>query len=340
MLAIRRIYQNSIAMISFIVTTYNLEDWLLRRCLSSIVSQGLARDEYEIVVVDDESVISPQHIVDEYATQADVSLYIQQHARQGAARNLALQHARGEWIEFVDGDDYLFAGTVAPVLNVAKKHDLDLLMFGFREVSDEKPIGNVLHVPEVAPCSITTGNDYMYRHNLFGSCCMQLFRRQLLDEPRFGAPLRFTEDIYIEDEEFVTRLVWRAQRMAKVDVPVYAYYQRADSTVHSRSAEHIGELFRNYFVVLERLIDFENTIGGEPHEGVTRKIRFLAVDILRRALREHNWKERWQQSTLQLRALELFPIPVVGYSFKYRAFCLLAQCGIGRYLLRLLEKQG
>lgn len=326
-------------MITFIVTTYNLEDWLLRRCLSSIVSQGLARDEYEIIVVDDESSISPQHIIDEFAEQADITLYIQLHARQGAARNLALEYARGEWVEFVDGDDYLFADTVVPVLNVAKVNNLDLLMFGFREVSDEKPMENVCRMPEITPCTITTGNDYMSRHNLFGSCWMLLFRRQILDEQHFGKPLRFTKDIYIEDEEFVTRLVWRVQRMAKVDVPVYAYYQRTGSTVHSCSAGHTDELFDNYFIVLKRLIDFEKTLDEEPHEGVTRKIRFLAVDILRRALRESNWKKRWQQSARQLSVLGLFPIPFARYSCKYLLFRLFAQCGIGRYLLRMIEKR-
>ena len=117
--------------------------------------------------MDDESSISPQHIIDEFAEQADITLYIQLHARQGAARNLALEYARGEWVEFVDGDDYLFADTVVPVLNVAKVNNLDLLMFGFREVSDEKPMENVCRMPEITPCTITTGNDYMSRHNLF-----------------------------------------------------------------------------------------------------------------------------------------------------------------------------
>ena len=123
-------------MISFIVTTYNLEDWLLRRCLNSIVAQGLARDEYEIIVVDDESRVSPQPVVDEFVEQANITLYVQQHARQGAARNLALRHAKGEWVQFVDGDDYLFAGTIAPLLRSAEANNLDLLMFTFREVHD------------------------------------------------------------------------------------------------------------------------------------------------------------------------------------------------------------
>ena len=330
-------------MISFIVTTYNLDDRLLRRCLSSIVGQGLARDEYEIIVVDDESAVSPQHVVAEFSHQASITLYVQRHARQGAARNLALSHAKGQWVQFVDGDDYLFPHTIAPLLRSAEAHALDLLMFTFREVHDEQPIGNGNENNcqlSIVPCqlNIATGDSYMHHHNLFGSCCMQMFRRHLLDAPQHGAPLRFTEGIYIEDEEFVTHLVWRAQRMARVDVPVYAYYQRAGSTVHSRSREHTDELFSNSFAVLGRLLQFEASLAGVPHGGVTRKVRFLAVDILRRSLREPNWQERWSQSAHQLSALGLYPIPAARYSVKYSLFRLLASSRLGRWVLHVLER--
>ena len=330
-------------MISFIVTTYNLDDRLLRRCLSSIVGQGLAHDAYEIIVVDDGSTVSPQHVVDEFAHQASITLYVQRHARQGAARNLALSHAKGQWVQFVDGDDYLFPHTIAPLLRCAEANKLDLLMFAFRQVHDEQPIdncdGNNCQLSFVnCQLNIATGDDYMLHHNLFGSCCMLMFRRALLDEPCHGAPLRFTEGIYIEDEEFATKLVWRAQRMAKADAVVYAYYQRAGSTVHSRSREHTDELFRNYFVVLGRLLDFEKSVNTLPHAGLIRKVRFLAVDILRRALRELDWKRRWDESSRQLSSLGLYPLPAARYSMKYSIFRLLAMCAVGRRMLHWAEK--
>ena len=331
-------------MITFIVTTYNLEDWLLHRCLDSIVAQGLPRDEYEIIVVDDESLVSPQHVVDRYAALSDISLYVQNHNRQGAARNLGIRHAKGEWIQFVDGDDYLFAGTIPPLLRSAEAEELDLLMFGFREVHDDLAVRNGYRTNSqfsTFSCqfTITTGNDYMLHHHLFGSCCMLMFRRSLLDMPQYGLPLRFAEGIYIEDEEFVTKLVWRAQRMARADVPVYAYYQRTGSTVHGRNREHTDELFRNYFVVVERLLHFESSLGGEAHDGVIRKVRFLGVDILRRSLREPDWKERWAQSARQLHAWGLYPIPLKGYSWKYVLFALLSRSGVGHRILRLIEKK-
>ena len=146
-------------MISFIVTTYNLDAWLLRRCLSSIVAQGLARDKYEIIVVDDESEVSPQSVVDEYAHQANVALYVQKHKRQGAARNLGLRYAKGEWIQFVDGDDYLFADTIAPLLRSAEANDLDLLMFTFREVHEgSKENGSIAEYANTHP----DGNNFQF----------------------------------------------------------------------------------------------------------------------------------------------------------------------------------
>lgn len=331
-------------MISFIVTTYNLEDWLLRRCLSSIVAQGLAREEYEIVVVDDESVMSPQNVVDEFVELANITLYVQTHARQGAARNLALSHAKGEWIQFIDGDDYLFEGTIASLLHSADTDNLDLLMFGFREVQDESAIrncaGNNCRLLTLnKSIGITTGNSYMIHHNLFGACWAFLFRRQLLDDLEFGEVLRFTEGIYIEDEEFVTKLVWRARRVLYIDVPVYAYYQRVGSTVHIRNNQHTDELFHNYFVVLRRLLDFEESLASTPHEGVIRKVRFLAMDILRRALREPDWKNRWNESARHLYSLGLYPLPATDYSWKYSIFRLLARCDMGRHILRTIEKR-
>lgn len=325
-------------MISFIVTTYNLEDWLLYRCLDSIVSQGLPRDQYEVVIVDDESIVSPQHVVDRYVPNVNITLYVQKHARQGAARNVGIRYAKGEWIQFVDGDDYLFPGALPFVLKAAQEKDLDLLVFGFREVYDESPGKDICPGAGMVLSPITTGNEYMSRSNLFGACWRQIFKRQLLDDPTFGEPLRFTEGIYIEDEEFVTKLVWRARRMAQTATPVYAYYQRMGSTVHFCGREHADELFRNYFIVLERLLDFEATIALKPHDGITRKVRFLALDILRRALREPDWRKRWGESTELLCSLRLWPLPVARYSWKYGMFRLLGRCDAGRCVFRIIEK--
>ena len=328
-------------MITFIVTTYNLEDYLLQRCLTSIVMQGI--DDYEIIVVDDESEISPQHVIDEFTSQANIRLLTQRHSRQGAARNLALSHAKGNWIQFVDGDDYLYPNTIQPCLELAEANKLDLLMFGYREVHDECTNESTLNenntkcTPQLQ-LSIITGNEYMLYHNLFGSCCTLLFQRTLLDAPKYGVPLRFAENIYIEDEEFVTQLVWRAQRMSKTDSIVYAYYQRPGSTTRNNSRTHQRELTDNYFIVLQRLIDFESTLNDHPHDGVTRKVRFLSIDILRRALKSSDWEQQWTYASERLKQVGLFPLPQDKYTYKYAIFRMMSQSALGAKILRLVER--
>lgn len=325
-------------MISFIVTTYNLPPWLLRRCLESIVTQDLPRESYEIIVVDDESEVNPQAVVDEFADRAHIALYTQQHSRQGAARNLALDCAKGEWIQFVDGDDYLFPHSIKPCIEMAETSSLDLLMFGFQKVGEGTSTQTIHNIATThSHSSPITGDGYMLHNNLFGSCCTLLFRRTLCTDETHGAPLRFTEHIYIEDEEFITKLMFRAQRVATTPTIVYAYYQRQGSTVNSRSREHTDELFRNYFVVLSRLLQFESTLTAAPHDGLTRKIRTLAIDVLRRSLREEDWQERWDASIRQLRTLGLYPIPAGRYSWKYRVFRLLSTCRLGQRILRTNE---
>ncbi len=325
-------------MITFVVTTYNLPDWMLRRCLTSIVEQGLPRDDYEIIVVDDESEVSPQGVVGEFARQASIVLYTQPHRRQGAARNLALNHARGTWVQFVDGDDYLFPHTVAPCIDMAEDNGLDVLRFGYEEVYGEEAQQCRQKAHAVSLSVPTGGNEYMLRNNLFGSCCTLLFRRELCADMAYGGPLRFTENIYIEDEEFVTKLMWRARRVATTSRVVYAYYQREGSTTRCRSRQHADELLANYFVVLGRLQQFEASLGDEPHGGVTRKVRFLAIDILRRVLREPDWQVRWRDAAARLGEMGLYPIPWAGYSWRYTLFGLLARIPRGRAVVRLLDR--
>ncbi|MBR4433675.1 MAG: hypothetical protein IKS80_04105, partial [Bacteroidaceae bacterium] len=115
------------------------------------------------------------------------------------------------------------------------------------------------------------------------------------------------------------------------------YVQRPDSTTHKRDAEHTEELFQAYFDALDRLIAFKNS-EPSPHEGLDRKLHFLSVDILRRALRQGDWKQRFTNCAEALRSRALFPLPQADYSTKYTLFRLLSPSSFGQRLLHFIEK--
>ncbi len=319
--------------LSYIVTTYNLDDAEIRRCLNSLSRQGLSRDDYEVIVVDDESDVNPESIVNEFAERMNVRFFRQPHARQGAARNLALTQAEGDFIQIVDGDDYLFADTSEWCLNALRDFEADAVIYGFVPAKERYPVQRSERSETI---NVFSGKDYMKRYTVFGSCCIMCFRRELLNMDG-SSPLRFAENTFIEDEEFVTRLVWRTPRIVVSDFKGYVYVQRPDSTTHKRDAEHTEELFQAYFNALDRLIAFTNS-EPKPHDGLDRKLHFLSVDILRHALRQDDWKQRFTDCAGALRNRILFPLPKAGYSTKYTFFRWLSLSSLGLRLLHFLEK--
>ena len=116
--------------VSIIVPVYNTEPWL-RECMDSLVNQTLK--EIEIICVDDGSPDNCGKILDEYAKK-DTRIIVIHQKNQGvsAARNAGLDVASGEYITFVDSDDYVDLNTYEKMYNLAKKDEIDILQFKFR----------------------------------------------------------------------------------------------------------------------------------------------------------------------------------------------------------------
>ena len=114
-------------LVSFIVTTYNLPVALLEECLNSILALSLTKDEREIILVDDGSDTPP---INQLPQKGELIFIRQDNQGLSVARNIGIERAQGEYIQFVDGDDYL--------LTVPYEHCLDLVR---RDRSEERRVG-------------------------------------------------------------------------------------------------------------------------------------------------------------------------------------------------------
>ena len=93
--------------ISVIVPVYNVEKFL-STCLESILDQGLSEQEYEIILINDGSIDGSLAICNLYAkAHSNIHVYSQENQGVSLARNLGMSKARGEWVMFLDSDDYL-----------------------------------------------------------------------------------------------------------------------------------------------------------------------------------------------------------------------------------------
>ena len=321
--------------LSIIIPCYNLEETLLNRCIVSILEQGLNDGAYEIIVVDDGSTIRPHHTKNHFADKNMIHWHFNEHIGLGGSRNYGLTQARGEYILFLDADDYLYENTLLPIFNKIKDIQCDILRFNYKfctSVERECP---------TQPSSPTftkavDGNTYMKLHNLPGMATVYLFRKVLSS----NIGLKFPEKGFIEDEAFTTILHHNAQSIVETDINVYAYYKRADSITLTPSVERQSELIHYLFLSIEKIHSYRNEqqLCQCQTDGLERKLNSLAVDIIRRITTHEHWKTEWAHYAPLLQSLHLFPLRRCNYTAKYVLFSYLANNSLGRLLIRFLLK--
>lgn len=124
--------------LSVIVPIYNVENYI-EECLDSLLKQNLSEKEYEIICIDDGSTDRSGRIAEEYGKKYEhIKVIRQKNGGPSKARNQGLKAARGEYICFVDSDDYLESGVLDALYAIAVKYDLDKLMYGCWQFEDGK----------------------------------------------------------------------------------------------------------------------------------------------------------------------------------------------------------
>lgn len=222
--------------LSIIVPVYNVQDYLVE-CLESIKSQSFK--DWECILVDDGSTDSSGTICDRYATEDKRFIVIHQpNSGQAVARNRGLATICGQYISFIDSDDYLIGDKLYE--NLIKKLDedtnLDLIQFPIQE--------NTLSTITYSYSSITVqGMDNILNcfqnWELSTTCWNKLYRTTSIPNN-----VRFPKGLYFEDEWFITDLLPNLKKIMLCDIGAYGYRIRNGSTTHSnKTNKHIASSF-------------------------------------------------------------------------------------------------
>lgn len=303
--------------LSFIVTTYNIPVTLLKQCLQSIVELSLSPQEREIILIDDGSDLSP---LDELLDFKNSILYLRQ-PNQGlsAARNIGLRVASGDYIQFIDGDDYLLRTPYEHCLDLMRYHNPDMVLFQ----ETDKPVNDTPFAYE-GPVS---GTEYMHNHNLQASACGYIFRRGLLGS------LRFTPGLLHEDEEFTPLLMLRAERVFTGKCKAYYYRPRKASITHEESKAHHLRRLSGYEHVLHHFQAVSATLPESERVALQRRIAQLTMDYLYNTIRLTHSGKLLNETIEKLHNHALFPLPDKNYTQKYSIFRKLISTRWGRRLL-------
>ena len=221
-------------LISVIVPVYNVEKYL-NRCVQSIVDQTYKN--LEIILVDDDSPDNCPQICEEWAVKDNrIHVIHKQNGGLSDARNAGMAIATGEYIAFVDSDDWIHNQYIERMIKVVTTYNVQLVACDLTEVYgkiQDKPVD----IDDVDVCGAEQAIKTLINGRKFRAvACNKLYHKSLLNGEHFETGR------YHEDEFFTYRILGKADSLAFVNAPLYYYFQREGSIMNSISIKHLDAL--------------------------------------------------------------------------------------------------
>ena len=217
--------------ISVVVPVYNVERYLLQ-CVDSIVNQSYRN--LEIILIDDGSTDNSGKICDAYAEKDKrIRVIHQENGGAASAKNVGLRIASGEYLTFVDSDDFLEADAYSYMLSMIKEHHADVIQCSYRDVYLDKQIEQIVE-EDLKVCRV---EEYLKRYTYDWTCGLlwdKLYRRNLFSN------IYFEEGHIIDDDFFTYQGIMNACKIVLSPQIVYNYRKRKSSvTADAKNRERI-----------------------------------------------------------------------------------------------------
>lgn len=215
--------------ISVIMPVYNVAGYL-PQCLDSVLSQDY--DQLEVILVDDGSKDDSGAICDAYAARdSRVKVIHQKNGGAAAAKNAGLRIATGEYLSFVDSDDWLEPDVFGYMVDILWSEQADMVQCAFRDAWRNRTEDRVFYTGR----TVTDSDEYLRRLLRDYSCVLlwnKLYRREIFDG------IFFEEGHKIDDEYFIYLGFLKDRKVVFDDRIIYNYRQRASSVMNSPAAAH------------------------------------------------------------------------------------------------------
>lgn len=200
--------------LSIIVPVYNVEKYL-EKCIISILEQTF--EDFELILINDGSTDNCGAICDDFAKQDNrIKVIHKENGGQSSARNIGINIARGEYIGFVDSDDYIMPTMYEKLYKGCQKNNADISIAGWTTVNE---YGDMINKYQISKVSFLSFMIKAYPWN-------KLYKKKLFIENDFY----FKEGMIYEDVELIPKLYTKANKVILIDSAEYNYLKRSNST--------------------------------------------------------------------------------------------------------------
>lgn len=241
--------------ISVIVPVYNAENYV-SRCIESVLDQTYCN--WQMILIDDGSKDKSLEICQRYADVDDrISVIHQENAGPGIARNAGIAKASGNYVVFIDSDDYI----EKDYFQLLSKHDEDVVFINVRDVDED---GHVLK-EEYMSKNKKLSKDVILRRQMTGRIDWGGVRKALKINILRENNVKYTKHKIGEEALYSFQVLWYAKSVAFIEKPLYNYVQRGDSQSHLKVDDPWGGVaiaMKDKVMEMQLYPEFANTINA------------------------------------------------------------------------------
>ncbi|MBP5534363.1 MAG: glycosyltransferase [Alphaproteobacteria bacterium] len=276
------------AKISVIVPIYNVEEYVLG-CLKSVAAQTFK--DFECICVDDGSTDNSGKIADDFAfSDKRFTVIHQKNGGLSDARNTGMKNAKGEWIYFLDSDDYLHPQALEILFVTALKYGIGVVSCCAKNTTDKyKEIHENI---DLTNCKISIIKNalkvFLTKRALKTGACFRLYKKTLIQK------IPFIKGIHFEDIPFTTQLMNEIDQIVLVDAPLYYYYKNPNSIMRSNFTK---EKIASYDKIIRYLAEYFKRISPDKFAFVQK---YLFNQRVKMMLNQCIRKQKDKQKQLEL----------------------------------------
>ncbi|CAD7808371.1 putative glycosyltransferase EpsJ [Chryseobacterium aquaeductus] len=221
--------------ISIIVPVYNVENYLAK-CLDSLVNQTY--QNIEILVVNDGSKDGSERIIQDYARifPEKIKAFNKENGGLSDARNFGIDHATGDYLGFVDSDDFVTETMFEEMIDLAEKHHAEIVICNIQKVNEHGNLTQKLTQIPNMPEKIDLEENFSVFSDLSYFACNKLFKKELFKKKRFK------KGVHFEDIQLIPQLLLECKTLAQTQNFHYQYLERTDSISKSHTEKGLDIL--------------------------------------------------------------------------------------------------
>ena len=247
---------------SVIVPIYNVEEFL-ERCIDSILQQTF--DDYELLLVNDGSPDNSAYICRKYLNNDKVKYFEKENGGLGDARNYGIKRACGEYLVFVDSDDYIENNLLESVNNAINEFACDIVIFDYALVNMQDELIYV-EKQKLEPNKIINFKTNKELLLLEPAAWNKVYKRELFVENQFEYPA----NVWYEDLRTTAKVLSVAERIVYIDKAFYRYFQRPGSIMNNDKIQRNIE-------IIDAVEDLRSFFDKHFPKQFISEIEFLAI---------------------------------------------------------------